>query len=118
MKLLIPVIAFSFAFATPAFAQSAPTHPHAGHEQKPAQPSAAAPGVCTAEHAGMGHCKPDQGGPAAPGPLAGQAHDGDCCKKDANGKMVCCEKAPAAGKDCCDKDEKAPTGAVSDHSGH
>lgn len=48
-----------------------------------------------------------------------EGHDGGCCKKDAQGKMACCEKMKAAGKEmaCCDKDAKK--GAASDaHAGH
>jgi hypothetical protein len=75
--------------------------------------------ACTAEHAAMGHCKPSPRAPAAPsGQQAGQGHDGDCCKKDANGKMACCEKMRAAGKDCCDEDGKPPANPQSGHSGH
>lgn len=114
MKLLLSVIAF--AFATPALAQNAPADPHTGHAHQAPQPATT---VCTAEHAAMGHCKPTQGGPAAPaGRQAGQSHDADCCKKDANGRMACCEKARTDGKGCCDEDSGAPAGAQPGHSGH
>jgi hypothetical protein len=117
MKLLLSVIAL--AFATPAFAQSAPADQHAGHAHQAPQPTPPAPMACTAEHAAMGHCKPSPRGPAAPsGQQAGQGRDGDCCKKDANGKMACCEKMRAAGKDCCDEDGKPPANPQSGHSGH
>jgi hypothetical protein len=116
MRLLLSVIAL--AFATPALAQSAPADQHAGHARHAAQPSSPTPVACTAEHARMGHCKPSHGGPAAPASQgATQGHDADCCKKDANGKMACCEKARAAGKGCCG-DEGAPQGAQSDQAGH
>lgn len=66
----------------------------------------------------MGHCKPGQSGPVAPVSRGtAQSHDADCCKKDANGKMACCEKARAAGKDCCDEDGGAAQGAHSHHAG-
>ena len=116
MKLLISALALACAFTTPAFAQNAPSDPHARHAQ-PARPAAPAPQACTAEHAAMGHCKPAQGGPAALGQaVASGAHDADCCKKDANGKMACCEKARTAGKNCCAEDGAPPT--QSGHTGH
>lgn len=117
MKLLITAIAL--AFAAPALAQNAPADTHAGHGQHAAQPTIPAQDICTAEHAAMGHCKPNQGGPAAPGGQQdSQHHDSDCCKKDANGKMACCEKARAANKDCCDEDGNAPARTPADHSDH
>lgn len=116
MKLLLSVIAL--AFATPALAQNASADQHAGHAHQAPQPTPPAPIACTAEHAAMGHCKLSPR-PAAPtGQQAGQGHDDDCCKKDANGKMACCEKMRAAGKDRCGEDGKPPVNPQSDHSGH
>lgn len=116
MKLLISALALACVFATPTFAQNVPTDPHAGHTT-PTQPAAPAQQACTAEHAAMGHCKPAQVGPAAPGQTsAPRAHHADCCKKDANDKMACCNKARAAGKDCCDEGGAVP--AQSGHAGH
>ena len=79
MKLILSAIAL--AFASPALAQApAQADAHAQHAQHAAHGQ-------HAQHAGHeGHA----------------GHDG-CCKKDADGKMACCEKMKAQGKkmDCC-----------------
>ena len=103
MKMFL--IAVAMATAAPAFAQTAPANPHADHgaAAKPAQDP----------HAG--HKMPAQG---QADPHAG--HDmGDCCKKDADGKMACCKKMAAMGSGggCC-AGKKGESSAADPHAGH
>ena len=95
MKLILSAIAL--AFASPALAQApAPAHDaHAQHAQHAGH----------AQHAD--HAKHAQHNGAS-GHEGHADHDG-CCKKDADGKMACCEKMKAQGKkmDCCQKHSDA-----------
>lgn len=116
MRLFLSVIAL--AFASPSLAQNAPADQHAGHAEHTAQPASPASTACTPEHAAMGHCKLDQASPTtSAGQKARHGHDGDCCKKEAKGKMACCEKARTTGKDCC-ADDSAASSPGSGHSHH
>lgn len=100
MKMFL--IAVAMATAAPALAQTAPANPHAGHG-------------ATAQDPHAGHKMPVQG---QADPDAG--HDmGDCCKKDADGKMACCKKMAAMGSgDGCCAGKKGAGSAADPHAGH
>lgn len=90
MRMMLAAIAMTVA--SPALAQNAaPADAHAQHG--------------TAAHAQhTGHAGHDMGG---------------CCEKDAKGKMACCEKMKANGKEmtCCEK-PAAQAPAADPHAGH
>lgn len=106
MKMLLAAIALTIA--SPALAQTAAADPHAGHSG----------------HAGhTGHAMPAapaSGQTPAADPHAGHDMSGDCCKKAADGKMACCDKAKADGKkmECCDKAASKDAHAGHDMSSH
>ena len=104
MKMFL--IAVAMATAAPAAAQSAaPASAHAGHAAHPAQPA-------TAPHAG--HDAPAQHGQDA---HSGHAM-GDCCRRNAEGRMACCEgMAGGNGSGCCGG-QGTPATAADPHAGH
>lgn len=105
MKMFL--IAVAMATAAPAAAQSAaPASAHSDHAAHAAQPAQGA-----------------HGGHGAPAGQQGQdGHAGhamaDCCRRDADGRMACCEgMASGNGRGCCGA-EGTQTPASDPHAGH
>mgnify|MGYP000970496853 CR=1 FL=1 len=89
MKLLL--IAVAMATAAPAVAQTAaPANPQSNHAGHPAP--------VQGQHAGHGTAAAQAG---QADPHAGHAM-ADCCRRDANGRMTCCEGMSGGdGRGCC-----------------
>lgn len=106
MKLFF--VAVALATATPAVAQTAPpANTHANHAGHSAQQNGG-------QHAGHG----------TPGAQSGQAdpHAGhamaECCRRDANGRMACCEgMASGNGRGCC-AGQRQQGQPADPHAGH